>query len=222
MLRMDMALEREYALDIFSNLMVSRRSGAPLPRPAFVHPEHSIPEKQTKARRGSLLHSLQKPSEGIPDGAVSSGMEDDAASSLGDGNPWLGPGFRIPLMAPLPGQGGLNLPSFGGCSLPMASCRVGLVYHLAGEHRAAKGRLPCSGAEQSRAEDITASPLAPFQGTPPQPGPAQPLAPTFSQRKQPSYAFQGFDLPRSVTVEMRALLVDWLVQVHVSVGLGMA
>ncbi|KAM3829960.1 cyclin-P [Vipera latastei] len=32
--------------------------------------------------------------------------------------------------------------------------------------------------------------------------------------KQPSYAFQGFDLPRSVTVEMRALLVDWLVQVH--------
>ncbi|XP_058051346.1 cyclin-P [Ahaetulla prasina] len=33
-------------------------------------------------------------------------------------------------------------------------------------------------------------------------------------RKQPSYAFQGFDLPRSVTVEMRALLVDWLVQVH--------
>ncbi|XP_063168706.1 cyclin-P [Candoia aspera] len=33
-------------------------------------------------------------------------------------------------------------------------------------------------------------------------------------RRQPSYAFQGFDLPRSVTVEMRALLVDWLVQVH--------
>ncbi|KAM6428492.1 cyclin-P isoform 2-T2 [Liasis olivaceus] len=35
-----------------------------------------------------------------------------------------------------------------------------------------------------------------------------------SLMKQPSYAFQGFDLPRSVTVEMRALLVDWLVQVH--------
>lgn len=52
------------------------------------------------------------------------------------------------------------------------------------------------------------------------PGTAQPLALNCSQQKQPSYAFQGFDLPRSVTVEMRALLVDWLVQVHVSAGLG--
>ncbi|KAF7235350.1 Cyclin N-terminal domain-containing protein 2 [Varanus komodoensis] len=33
-------------------------------------------------------------------------------------------------------------------------------------------------------------------------------------RKQPSLAPGGFSLPRSVTAEMRALVVDWLVQVH--------
>ncbi|XP_061453460.1 cyclin-P isoform X4 [Rhineura floridana] len=33
-------------------------------------------------------------------------------------------------------------------------------------------------------------------------------------QKQPHYAFRGFDLLRSVTAEMRALVVDWLVQVH--------
>ncbi|XP_061453458.1 cyclin-P isoform X2 [Rhineura floridana] len=35
-----------------------------------------------------------------------------------------------------------------------------------------------------------------------------------SLMKQPHYAFRGFDLLRSVTAEMRALVVDWLVQVH--------
>uniref|UniRef100_A0A6J0T697 Cyclin-P isoform X1 n=1 Tax=Pogona vitticeps TaxID=103695 RepID=A0A6J0T697_9SAUR len=35
-----------------------------------------------------------------------------------------------------------------------------------------------------------------------------------SMRKLPPYTFQGSDLPRSVTAEMRALVVDWLVQVH--------
>ncbi|KAJ6655621.1 hypothetical protein lerEdw1_004973 [Lerista edwardsae] len=33
-------------------------------------------------------------------------------------------------------------------------------------------------------------------------------------QKQPCYTFRGSDLPRSVTAEMRALVVDWLVQVH--------
>ncbi|XP_067317409.1 cyclin-P [Anolis sagrei] len=33
-------------------------------------------------------------------------------------------------------------------------------------------------------------------------------------QKQQSYAFQAFDLPRSITPEMRALVIDWLVQVH--------
>ncbi|KAH0631474.1 hypothetical protein JD844_005808, partial [Phrynosoma platyrhinos] len=33
-------------------------------------------------------------------------------------------------------------------------------------------------------------------------------------QKQQCYAFQAFDLPRSITAEMRALVIDWLVQVH--------
>ncbi|KAJ7304504.1 hypothetical protein JRQ81_012085 [Phrynocephalus forsythii] len=35
-----------------------------------------------------------------------------------------------------------------------------------------------------------------------------------SMMKPPRYMLQGSDLPRSVTAEMRALVVDWLVQVH--------
>ncbi|XP_053122996.1 cyclin-P isoform X5 [Hemicordylus capensis] len=33
-------------------------------------------------------------------------------------------------------------------------------------------------------------------------------------QKQPRYTFRGPELPRSVTAEMRALTLDWLVQVH--------
>ncbi|XP_077788645.1 cyclin-P [Podarcis muralis] len=35
-----------------------------------------------------------------------------------------------------------------------------------------------------------------------------------SLMKQPHYAFRGLDVPRSVTGEMRGLIIDWLVQVH--------
>ncbi|XP_053122993.1 cyclin-P isoform X2 [Hemicordylus capensis] len=35
-----------------------------------------------------------------------------------------------------------------------------------------------------------------------------------SMMKQPRYTFRGPELPRSVTAEMRALTLDWLVQVH--------
>ncbi|XP_042295796.1 LOW QUALITY PROTEIN: cyclin-P [Sceloporus undulatus] len=40
-----------------------------------------------------------------------------------------------------------------------------------------------------------------------------------SMMKQQLYAFQAFDLPRSITAEMRALVIDWLVQVHEYLGL---
>lgn len=59
MLRMDMALEREYAFDIFSNLMVSTGSAGPHPTwplatsgldaNGIVHPEYSLLGKQVKA-----------------------------------------------------------------------------------------------------------------------------------------------------------------------------
>lgn len=94
MLRMDMALEREYAFDIFSNLMVSTGSGAPTPHPAFGNTRPGCPWRRAsrilfageagEGRRAGLLHSLWEPNERIPDGALSSGMEEDAASSLGN------------------------------------------------------------------------------------------------------------------------------------------
>ncbi|XP_067413379.1 cyclin-P isoform X3 [Emydura macquarii macquarii] len=37
---------------------------------------------------------------------------------------------------------------------------------------------------------------------------------TSMMKKQSSYIFQSWDVPRAVTAEMRALIVDWLVQVH--------
>ncbi|XP_053865732.1 cyclin-P [Malaclemys terrapin pileata] len=38
--------------------------------------------------------------------------------------------------------------------------------------------------------------------------------------KQSSYIFRSWDVPRALTAEMRALVVDWLVQVHEYLGLA--
>ncbi|XP_039366719.1 cyclin-P isoform X2 [Mauremys reevesii] len=41
---------------------------------------------------------------------------------------------------------------------------------------------------------------------------------TSLMRKQSSYVFRSWEVPRALTAEMRALIVDWLVQVHVGIG----
>ncbi|CAM5172558.1 unnamed protein product [Eretmochelys imbricata] len=43
---------------------------------------------------------------------------------------------------------------------------------------------------------------------------------TSMMRKQSSYVFRSWEVPRTVTAEMRALIVDWLVQVHEYLGLA--
>ncbi|XP_039366722.1 cyclin-P isoform X4 [Mauremys reevesii] len=43
---------------------------------------------------------------------------------------------------------------------------------------------------------------------------------TSLMRKQSSYVFRSWEVPRALTAEMRALIVDWLVQVHEYLGLA--
>ncbi|KAH1181019.1 hypothetical protein KIL84_001953 [Mauremys mutica] len=43
---------------------------------------------------------------------------------------------------------------------------------------------------------------------------------TSMMRKQSSYVFRSWEVPRALTAEMRALIVDWLVQVHEYLGLA--
>nr|XP_042696427.1 cyclin-P-like [Chrysemys picta bellii] len=43
---------------------------------------------------------------------------------------------------------------------------------------------------------------------------------TSMMRKQSSYIFRSWEVPRALTAEMRALVVDWLVQVHEYLGLA--
>ncbi|KAM9112877.1 cyclin-P [Pangshura tecta] len=43
---------------------------------------------------------------------------------------------------------------------------------------------------------------------------------TSMMRKQSSYVFRSWEVPRALTAEMRALIVDWLVQVHGYLGLA--